>query len=519
MRRRRKQEGGFALLVVFLLAATVAFTLYQELPRAAFESARDKEQVLMDRGNQYKRAIAIYYAVNKRFPAELKDLENTNQKRYLRRRYKDPMTGQDEWRLVHTNGSQLTDSLVQKPPTQNAGNGTPGAGPMVGGGPLGANNLNTAAATPDAPAIDPATGAPVQTMNAAALRRPSDRGFTPGGPAQSGAAPSSNPFNPNAAGAGFQNGANPAGFDPNDPRTWPPITLASAPNQNAQAQPGRQLPGQQAPGTQILPGQVPSGIPGQFPGLGGSNPQQAIGDFSNSANLPVSNPLQGDSQNYNPGGAAQGNPTGQGVTLGANLNQLFPQQPVPPGAQGNVPGAFPTPGIPQPAPPQSPNFIPAQPQSGLQGQGGNASIAAGATNPAMQAINNQLFSPAQTGGLQGAANGTQGGPGIAGVASKYKGPTIKSYRKRTKYQEWEFVFDPAAQNGQNAANMAGQNQLGQGLGQPGLNQNGPGQNGQAQPGLGQSGQTPNPFTSMFGSSPGQAPGQTPVAPTAQAPSP
>jgi type II secretory pathway pseudopilin PulG len=82
--RPRRGEGGFALLVIFLIAATVAFTMYQELPRAAFESARDKEQLLMDRGNQYKRAIQVYYAVNKRYPAELKDLENTNDKRFLR---------------------------------------------------------------------------------------------------------------------------------------------------------------------------------------------------------------------------------------------------------------------------------------------------------------------------------------------------------------------------------------------------------------------------------------------------
>src|SRR5580704_11949584 len=124
----RRPERGFALLVIFLIAAAVAFTMYQELPRAAFESARDKEQILMDRGNQYRRAIQVYYAENKRYPAELKDLESTGNKRYLRRRYIDPMTGKDEWRLVHTNGSFLTDSLVQKPPAPNASSGLPGQG-------------------------------------------------------------------------------------------------------------------------------------------------------------------------------------------------------------------------------------------------------------------------------------------------------------------------------------------------------------------------------------------------------
>ena len=42
-RARRREQGGFALLVIFLIAAAVAFTMYQELPRAAFESARAVE--------------------------------------------------------------------------------------------------------------------------------------------------------------------------------------------------------------------------------------------------------------------------------------------------------------------------------------------------------------------------------------------------------------------------------------------------------------------------------------------
>ena len=132
-----RRERGFALLVIFLIAAAVAFTMYQEIPRAAFESARDKEQLLMDRGNQYKRAIQVFYAENKRYPARIEDLESTNKKRYLRRRYIDPMTGKDEWRLIHTNGAFLTDSLVKKPPAQNAANGTPGRGKRPAAGRSG----------------------------------------------------------------------------------------------------------------------------------------------------------------------------------------------------------------------------------------------------------------------------------------------------------------------------------------------------------------------------------------------
>src|SRR6202023_2489845 len=92
--------------------------LYMQLPRVAFESERDKEQSLIDCGEQYKRAIQLYVAAVKKYPQKIEDLENTNNKRYLRKRYIDPMTGKDEWRLVHVNAAGvLTDSLVTKPPT------------------------------------------------------------------------------------------------------------------------------------------------------------------------------------------------------------------------------------------------------------------------------------------------------------------------------------------------------------------------------------------------------------------
>ena len=49
---RREREGGFALLLVFVMAAVIAITLYMEFPRLAFDSQRQKEQLLMERGKQ-----------------------------------------------------------------------------------------------------------------------------------------------------------------------------------------------------------------------------------------------------------------------------------------------------------------------------------------------------------------------------------------------------------------------------------------------------------------------------------
>ncbi|MGA2194361.1 MAG: hypothetical protein ABSH40_03750, partial [Bryobacteraceae bacterium] len=58
--KRRPKESGFALLMVFLMAACVAIMLYMEMPRVAFEAERQKELLLIDRGNQFKRAIQVF---------------------------------------------------------------------------------------------------------------------------------------------------------------------------------------------------------------------------------------------------------------------------------------------------------------------------------------------------------------------------------------------------------------------------------------------------------------------------
>jgi len=117
--RPRSSESGFALLLIFAMAAVVALSLYIALPRFAFEAQRDKEQLLIERGEQYQRAIQLYFRKFKQYPASIEQLESTNNVRFLRRRYVDPMTGKAEWRLIHVGpGGIFTDSLTRKPKDQ-----------------------------------------------------------------------------------------------------------------------------------------------------------------------------------------------------------------------------------------------------------------------------------------------------------------------------------------------------------------------------------------------------------------
>jgi hypothetical protein len=112
-RVRRNPEAGYALLFVYAMAASLAIMLYLQLPRVAFEAQRDKEQLLIDRGEQYSRAIQLYVRKFNRYPPDVDALEKTQNLRFLRKQYVDPMTGKNEWRIIHVGpGGVFTDSKV-----------------------------------------------------------------------------------------------------------------------------------------------------------------------------------------------------------------------------------------------------------------------------------------------------------------------------------------------------------------------------------------------------------------------
>lgn len=141
---RRPNQRGSALLIVFVFAAIVAIMLYSELPIAVFEAKRQKEQLLIDRGNEYAHAVKLYVRKFGSYPATVEQLEDTNRMRFLRHRYKDPFTGKENWRMLHAGpGGQLIDSKV-KP----LGLGTmPGSNSNSGSSFGSANNNSSSGAT------------------------------------------------------------------------------------------------------------------------------------------------------------------------------------------------------------------------------------------------------------------------------------------------------------------------------------------------------------------------------------
>jgi type II secretory pathway pseudopilin PulG len=97
---RSHPEHGYILLTLMLLATLVVLALAAVAPELKQQMKRDREMELIHRGVQYSRAIKRFYKKTGRYPVRLEELESFNNIRYLRKRYKDPITGED-FKLLH----------------------------------------------------------------------------------------------------------------------------------------------------------------------------------------------------------------------------------------------------------------------------------------------------------------------------------------------------------------------------------------------------------------------------------
>ena len=110
-----------ALITIALLAA---------LPEIGQQITRDREEEMIHRGTAYMRAIQHFYKKFGRYPSRVEELENTNNIRFLRKRYTDPMnidpaTGKEkDFKFLHQQDIPL-----------NSGSGIADKCPGLGGQP------------------------------------------------------------------------------------------------------------------------------------------------------------------------------------------------------------------------------------------------------------------------------------------------------------------------------------------------------------------------------------------------
>lgn len=138
LRRRTKRsnpQAGYLLIVLMIMVTILAMAAIKSAPSMATQIKRDREEELVHRGAQYARAVKKFYKKFGRYPLSIDQLQNTNNMRFLRRKYQDPITGK-EFRLLHFGEVKLTP----KGPGSTTGPGAVPSGAVSG---LGDTNQPT----------------------------------------------------------------------------------------------------------------------------------------------------------------------------------------------------------------------------------------------------------------------------------------------------------------------------------------------------------------------------------------
>jgi type II secretory pathway pseudopilin PulG len=138
LKNRRHRERGYILLTMMLAVALLMIAATAAITPIVFEIKREREEEMIHRGVQYTRAIRAYYKKFGRYPTRLEDLDNTNNLRYLRKHYKDPLNKNQDFKLLHFGDPDVKMS------------GTIGGGTIPGATAVGAPGLNGSGSSPSA---------------------------------------------------------------------------------------------------------------------------------------------------------------------------------------------------------------------------------------------------------------------------------------------------------------------------------------------------------------------------------
>lgn len=99
----KSRSRGFTYIGVLAAVVVIGAMLGASVEVWHTALQREKERELLFVGNQFRQAIGHYYRAGKKYPVSLEDLvkdpRQPGVKRYLRKIYRDPITGKAEWGL------------------------------------------------------------------------------------------------------------------------------------------------------------------------------------------------------------------------------------------------------------------------------------------------------------------------------------------------------------------------------------------------------------------------------------
>ena len=156
----RRGQGGYSLLMVVFMVATALILSAAVSPNLLIQGRRERETEMVWRGEQYQRAIGLYFRKFGRYPTKIEDLTSlTNGVRFLRQAYPDPMNKVDgSWRLIYVgpNGqligslrrTSLLQSVMSAPSLPGASAFGRGAQPAAPGAPQTGQSTTGLSANP-----------------------------------------------------------------------------------------------------------------------------------------------------------------------------------------------------------------------------------------------------------------------------------------------------------------------------------------------------------------------------------
>ena len=114
------------MAALLIALAIMAILLTVAMPVWRHEARREKEAELVFRGEQYARAVALFRFKNANIPnAFPPSIDSLVQGRFLRKKYKDPMTKDGEFELIGVGSAQPGTNTGSQQPGSTTGRGNP----------------------------------------------------------------------------------------------------------------------------------------------------------------------------------------------------------------------------------------------------------------------------------------------------------------------------------------------------------------------------------------------------------
>ncbi len=179
--RGQYTERGYAMAALLIALAIMAILLTVAMPVWRHQARRENEAELVFRGEQYARAVALFRYKNANIPnAFPPSIDSLVQGRFLRRKYKDPMTKDGEFELIGVGSAQPGTNVGSQQPGFNTGspavptargNTSPQPTGQVAGGMMGVRSKSTGNLDPRLPGRDAIRPMGIYVQHRAAARR------------------------------------------------------------------------------------------------------------------------------------------------------------------------------------------------------------------------------------------------------------------------------------------------------------------------------------------------------------